>query len=196
MGDGASMQMMAGGISAMGIMQNAQVQAANIRQQGQDQLFQYEYLAGQNKLAAKLADLKASQTDLYMRRKANTDIGNVEAIMAMDGTAEDSPSHAAVVNSLRGQADEAREQELWNLHLDAQSNDYAGTLHMMQGYKAMNVATYNSVATIASGNLSAIGALMSGIASADQMRTEKSKQQFANMLTMASGAFGVIGGLI
>ncbi len=196
MGTGADMQMMSGTISAMGIMQNAEVQAQNIRQQGQDSLFQYEYMAGQNKLAEKLANIRASETDLYMRRRANNDIGNVEAVMAMDGTAQDSPSSMAVVNALHGRADESREHAMWNQHMEAQGEGFASNLHMMQGYKAMSVANYNSIATIASGNMSAMGAMMSGIASAQQMRTEKSKQRFANMVTMASGALGVVGGFI
>ena len=193
MSTGADMTLMAGGISAMGIQMNAETQAQNIRQQGQDQLFQYEYAAGQNLLAEKMARIKASQTDTYMRRRADEDIGNAQAMMAMDGSDPNSPSSQAVVNALQGRNDEAREQSMWNTHLDAENQKYASSLQAIQGYKAMNVATYNSIATIATGQMAAMGAMMSAVASADQMRTQKAQARFSNMISMASGALGVVG---
>lgn len=193
---GADMSVMAGGISAMGIQMNAQVQAQNIRQQGQDALFQYQYEAGQQKLAAKAGKIQATQTDLYMRRKSATNMGNIQAVMAMSGGDPNSPSSYAVQNWIQGQDDEARDQTAWNYRMDRQSKEFAGNLYMMQGYKAMNVASYNSIATIATGNMAAMGALMSSIAQADQMRTQKSQARFQNIMSMASSGLGILGGFL
>lgn len=193
---GADMSVMAGGISAMGIQMNAQVQAQNIRQQGQDALFQYEYEAGQQKLAAKAGRVQATQTDLYMRRKSAANMGNIQAVMAMSGGDPNSPSSYAVQNWIQGQDDESRDQTAWNYRMDNQSKEFAGNLYMMQGYKAMNVASYNSIATIATGNMAAMGALMSSIAQADQMRTQKSQARFQNMMSMASSGLGILGGFL
>lgn len=193
---GADMSVMAGGISAMGIQMNAQVQAQNIRQQGQDALFQYQYEAGQQKLAAKAGQIQATQTDLYMRRKSATNMGNIQAVMAMSGGDPNSPSSYAVQNWIQGQDDEARDQTAWNYRMDNQSKEFAGNLYMMQGYKAMNVASYNSIATIATGNMAAMGALMSSIAQADQMRTQKSQARFQNIMSMASSGLGILGGFL
>ena len=193
---GADMSEMAGGISAMGIQMNAQVQAQNIRQQGQDALFQYEYEAGQQKLAAKAGNIQATQTDLYMRRKSAANMSNIQAVMAMSGDNPDSPSNYAVQNWIQGQDDEARDQQHWNARMDSEGKEFAGNLYMMQGYKAMNVASYNSIATIATGNMAAMGAMMQGIAQADQMRTQKSQARFQNMMSMASSGLGILGGFL
>jgi hypothetical protein len=193
---GADMSVMAGGISAMGIQMNAQVQAQNIRQQGQDALFQYQYEAGQQKLAAKAGQIQATQTDLYMRRKSATNMGNIQAVMAMSGGDPNSPSSYAVQNWIQGQDDESRDQTAWNYRMDNQSKEFAGNLYMLQGYKAMNVASYNAIATIATGNMAAMGALMSSIAQADQMRTQKSQARFQNIMSMASSGLGILGGFL
>jgi hypothetical protein len=193
---GADMSVMAGGISAMGIQMNAQVQAQNIRQQGQDALFQYQYEAGQQKLAAKAGKIQATQTDLYMRRKSATNMGNIQAVMAMSGGDPNSPSSYAVQNWIQGQDDESRDQTAWNYRMDNQSKEFAGNLYMLQGYKAMNVASYNAIATIATGNMAAMGAMMSSIAQADQMRTQKSQARFQNIMSMASSGLGILGGFL
>ena len=190
---GADMTAMAGGISAMGIQMNAQVQAQNIRQQGQDALFQYEYEAGQQKLAAKAGNIQATQTDLYMRRKSAANMSNIQAVMAMSGDNPDSPSNYAVQNWIQGQDDEARDQQHWNARMDSEGKEFAGNLYMMQGYKAMNVASYNSIATIATGNMAAMGALMQGIAQADQMRTQKSQARFQSLISGGMGLLREIG---
>ena len=190
---GADMTAMAGGISAMGIQMNAQVQAQNIRQQGQDALFQYEYEAGQQKLAAKAGNIQATQTDLYMRRKSAANMSNIQAVMAMSGDNPDSPSNYAVQNWIQGQDDEARDQQHWNARMDSEGKEFAGNLYMMQGYKAMNVASYNSIATIATGNMAAMGALMQGIAQADQMRTQKSQARFQSLISGVMGLLREIG---
>ena len=190
---GADMTAMAGGISAMGIQMNAQVQAQNIRQQGQDALFQYEYEAGQQKLAAKAGKIQATQTDLYMRRKSAANMSNIQAVMAMSGDNPDSPSNYAVQNWIQGQDDEARDQQHWNARMDSEGKEFAGNLYMMQGYKAMNVASYNSIATIATGNMAAMGALMQGIAQADQMRTQKSQARFQSLISGGMGLLREIG---
>ena len=190
---GADMSEMAGGISAMGIQMNAQVQAQNIRQQGQDALFQYEYEAGQQKLAAKAGNIQATQTDLYMRRKSAANMSNIQAVMAMSGDNPDSPSNYAVQNWIQGQDDEARDQQHWNARMDSEGKEFAGNLYMMQGYKAMNVASYNSIATIATGNMAAMGALMQGIAQADQMRTQKSQARFQSLISGGMGLLREIG---
>jgi len=171
---------------------NAQVQAQNIRQQGQDALFQYQYEAGQQKLAAKAGKIQATQTDLYMRRKSANNMGNIQAVMAMSGGDPNSPSSYAVQNWIQGQDDEARDQQAWNYRMDSQSKEFAGNLYMLQGYKAMNVASYNSIATIATGNMAAAGALMSSIAQADQMRLQKSQARFQNMISMGGMGLDIL----
>jgi hypothetical protein len=80
--------------------------------------------------------------------------------------------------------------------MDNQSKEFAGNLYMLQGYKAMNVASYNAIATIATGNMAAMGALMSSIAQADQMRTQKSQARFQNVMSMASSGLGILGGFL
>lgn len=197
MGTGADTQMWSGYISAQGIMQNAQVQAANIRQRGQDALFQYEYEAGQQQLQARMTNIRAVQTDYAMRRKTADDMANVDAIMALSGTDDSlSPTNYAVRNNAQGKADHNRDMTRWNSMMDEQGQRFAGNLYMMQGYKAMDVANYNSIATIASGNMAAMGALMQGIAAADNARTQKAAARTQSMIGMASSAMGLIGAFI
>lgn len=197
MGQGADTQAWAGWISAQGIMTNAQVQAANIRQRGQDALFQYEYEAGQQQLNARMTDIQAIQTDYAMRRKAADQMANVDAIMALSGTDDSlSPTNYAVRNNAQGRADNNREMMRWNSMMDSEGQRFAGNLYMMQGYKAMDVAEYNSIATIASGNMAAMGALLQGIAASDNARTQKAAARTQSMIGMASSAMGLIGAFI
>ena len=197
MGQGADTQLMAGWMSAQGIMTNAQVQAANIRQRGQDALFQYEYEAGQQQLNARMTEIQATQTDYAMRRKAADQMANVDAIMALSGTDDSlSPTNYAVRNYAQGKADNNRDIMKWNSMMESQGQRFAGNLYMMQGYKAMDVAQYNSIATIASGNMAAMGALLQGIAASDNARTQKAAARTQSMIGMASSAMGLIGAFI
>ncbi len=193
MGDGANIQQWSGYISAQGIMNNAQVQAANIRQQGQDALFQNEYQAGQQDLAAQQTKIRATQTDYAMRRKTQDDLANVDAIMALSGTDDSlSPTNYAVRNYAQGKADYNRDMTHWNSMMDSEGQKFAGNLYMLQGYKAMNVAEYNSIATIASGNMAAMGALLQGIAASDNARTQKAAARTQALVGLMSGAMGMV----
>lgn len=193
MASGADTQMWAGYISAQGIMNNAEVQAANIRQQGQDALFQYEYEAGQQQLAARMTDIQATQTDYAMRRKTSDQMANVDAIMALSGTDDSlSPTNYAVRNWAQGKSDQNRDMAHWNSTMDSEGQRFAGNLYMLQGYKAMDVASYNSIATIASGNVAAIGALLQGISAADNARTQKAAARTGAIAGLISGGFGLM----
>lgn len=193
MASGADTQMWAGYISAQGIMTNAAVQAANIRQRGQDALFQYEYEAGQQQLNARMTDIQATQTDYAMRRKTSDQMANVDAIMALSGTDDSlSPTNYAVKNNAQGRADNNRDMMKWNSMMESQGQRFAGNLYMMQGYKAMDVASYNSIATIASGNMAAMGALLQGIAASDNARTQKAAARTGAIAGLISGGFGLM----
>jgi len=197
MGSGADTQLMSGWISAQGIMMNSQVDAANIRQRGQDALFQNEYAAGQEQLAARMTDLKATQTDYAMRRRTADDMANADAIMALSGTDDSlSPTNYAVRNWSQGQSDRQIQQANWNSHMDSEGQRFAANMDMIQGYKEMDVAEYNSIATLASGNMAAMGALLQGIAASDNANTEKASARTQSMIGLASSGLGLIGAFI
>lgn len=196
MGDGPSMQEMAGGLSAMGIQDQANVQAANIEQQGQDAMFQNEYQAGQYQLAAQTADIQAAQTNFAMRQKWDSQMANVTAAMAMDGADPNSPSEWAVKNGAQGQEDNALNNTMSNYYNQAQDDMSARTLYMLQGYKAQYMANQNATATIASGDMSAMGAMLGGIAAAQNSRTQIAQAQFGAMTSIAGSALGLLGGLL
>lgn len=196
MGDGASMQEMAGGLSAMGIWDQSVVQAENLRQQGQDAMFQNEYTAGQHQLAAQVADIQASQTNFEMRRKWNGQMANVSAVMAMDGTDPNGPSNWAVQSAAQGEEDRALDNTMANYYGQKQAHMSARTLYMLQGYKAQYMANQNATATLANGHLASMGAMMSAMAAAKNSRTQIQQAKFGAMTSIASSALGLLGGLI
>jgi len=196
MGDGASMQEMAGGLSAMGIWDQSYTQAQNIMQQGQDALFQNEYQAGQYQIAAQVADIQAAQTNFSMRQRWDSQMANVNAVMAMDGSDPNSPSNWAVKNAAQGKQDNALENTSANFYNDKMAKMSARKLYMLQGYKAQYMANQNATATLASGHMASMGAMLSGLATAQNSRTQVKQARFGAMTSIAGSALGLLGGLL
>jgi len=168
MGDPISMaaagaSMASTGLSAFGSIASGNTAAQNAQANGQSQLFSSFYSAQQAQLAAQVGELRATQTDTYMRENTNNALANIDAVQALGGEADNSPSDWAVRNRYGFEADRARTQATDNLRLQSQAQRNAAQLYMLSGMNAMNAANSNASALRFNGLLGGAGALLHGI---------------------------------
>ncbi|RTL84715.1 MAG: hypothetical protein EKK29_13795 [Hyphomicrobiales bacterium] len=152
------------GLGAKGSISAGNTAAANARQAGQDQWMSAFYSSEQAQLASQVGELRASQTDLYMRRQMEGTLANVDAVSALSGATDNSPSTWAVRNRYENLADEARTTATANLRLDAAAKRNAAQLYAMSGMRAMQMADANANNLQMNGILGAAGGLLKAIA--------------------------------
>lgn len=152
------------GLGAMGSISQGQTNAANARQQGQDQWMAAMYNSEQAKLAAQVGELRATQTDTFMRRQMEGVLSNVDAVSALSGATDNSPSTWAVRNRYENLADEARTTATSNIRLQAMADRNAAQMYQMSGMRAMQLADQNASAYETQGYLAAAGGLFKGLA--------------------------------
>lgn len=151
------------GMSAMGQMKKANIEARNAENQGVMQGMQAMWQAGQLNIDAAMNDLHATQTDLTLRRKNYEQMGQISAVMAMTGSSYDSPSNAAVRGRFETLNDNEREHATWNYHMQAQQNRNMAKIVMLSGMINMSMAQQNAGAIRSGGRMSAIGGMLGGL---------------------------------
>jgi len=120
--------------------------------------------ASQANQAADYADLKATETDTYMRQRTAGALSNINAVQANTGATDNSPSNWAVRNNFETRSDQARAQMDLNYRLQSQQDRNASTLYALSGMNAMNVAQSNASKDMLGGLLGGAGKLLTGIA--------------------------------
>lgn len=163
MGAAAPLSLAATGLSAGGSIMSGITGASNARAQGRSQFLSSLYSATQAELAAEMGELKATQTDTYMRNQMGGALANIDAVLANTNTQDNSPSNWAVRNRAQEQGDEARVQRVSNIQLQAKADRNASILYMMSGMNAMSIANSNANAAMTNGILGAGGKLLSGL---------------------------------
>jgi len=160
----APLSIAATGLSAFGSIASGNTAAQNAQANGQSQLFSSFYSAQQAQLAAQVGELRATQTDTYMRENTNNALANIDAVQALGGEADNSPSNWAVRNRYEYEADRSRNQQTANLRLQSQAQQNAAQLYMLSGLNAMNAANSNASNLQTNGLLGGAGALFHGLA--------------------------------
>jgi len=163
MGVAGGLSAVSTGLSAFGSISEGQTKAANIRQQGEDKFLSSLYSSEQATLAAQVGDLKATQTDNYLRDQTQGQLANNYAELATTNTSDNSPTSWAVKNRFEQQADDTRTTATGNLRFQAQADRNAALLYMFSGYKAKQEAESNAQAAETSGFLGAAGGLLKGL---------------------------------
>jgi hypothetical protein len=150
------------GLSAMSSISQGKTNAANARRQGNEKWFEAYYQAGQLEISAQMGELKATQTADFMTRQMNGVEANIDAVSALSGATDNSPSTWAVRNRYQNQAEEARGQMQWNAKMDALSKRNAAALYRMSGEMAVRDAESNARDYETNGMLGAIGGVLKG----------------------------------
>ncbi|WP_363348615.1 hypothetical protein [Methylocystis echinoides] len=153
-------------LSAAGSYAQGRTAGSNARQQGQDAVISRFYDAAQAKLAAQVGELRATQTGTFMRRQQEGVLANVDAVMALNGAVDRSPTSWAVKNRYEYLSDEARDQAVTNLRMDAAAKRNAAQLYAMSGMRAMQLADQNASALEFNGILGGAGAILKALAGA------------------------------
>ena len=159
----APLSIAATGLSVLGSVAQGNTAASNARSQGQSDMLSRFYDAQQMQLAAQVGELRATQTDNAMRENMNNAMANIDAVQALNGATDNSPSNWAVRNRYEYEADRARNQATSNLRMQADAQRNAANLYMLSGVGAMNAANSNASALQTNGLLGGAGALFKGL---------------------------------
>lgn len=151
------------GVSAMGQMRKANIEAQNQENMGIMQGMQAMWQAGQYNIDAHLQDLHATQTDLYLRQKTYEQMGQINAVLAITGSDYDSPSNNAVKNRFQGLNDQQRENADWNYHMQAEQDRNMAQIALLSGMINMQLAHQNAGEMRAGGRMAAIGSMLGGL---------------------------------
>lgn len=151
------------GISAMGKMQEAEIEAKNAEQMGVVEGMQSMWEAGSLNIHAAMTDLQATETDTFLRQKNMEQMSNIKSVMALTGSDMDSPSNAAVRNRFEGLNDSARETKMWNSKMQAEQDRNLAQLMLMSGMLSMQTANQNAKSIRKGGQMSAIGSMIGGL---------------------------------
>jgi hypothetical protein len=151
------------GISAMGKMQEAEIEAKNTQMRGVTEGMQAWWQAGSLNIAAAMDDLRATETDTYLRQKTMEQMSNIRDVMAITGSEMDSPSNAAVRNRFEGLSDSAREMRMWNSKMEAEQKRNTAQLVLMSGMLNMMTAQDNAGKIRSGGRMAAIGSMLGGL---------------------------------
>jgi hypothetical protein len=163
MGIAAIGSLAATGLNAVGSVVGGQDQARKIRQQAQQEAIGRMYQAGQLEIAAAVGDLKATQTDTAMRQKTMDAVAGVDAVLALTGTTDNSPSSWAVKNRFEQVSDDARAQAVWNLKFDAQSKRNAAALYKLGAIQAIDAGNAAAGDAEMNGILGGIGGMLGSL---------------------------------
>ncbi len=163
MGLATGLSMAATGLSAGSSILGGFDKASSIRQQAQQEAVGQMYQAGQLEVAAAIGDLRATQTDTALRQRTTDALGNIDAVLALTGTTDNSPSSWAVKNRFEGQSDMARNQAVWNLHMDAESKRNTAALYMLGAGNAIQSAGVAANDAEINGFLGGAGNLLKGL---------------------------------
>jgi hypothetical protein len=159
MGMAAGLSLAATGLSGASYFLQGRTAASNARAQGQSTGFSRFYDAMQAQVAAQAGELKATETDTFLRRRTEGALANIEAVLAGTGTVDSSPSSWAVKNRFEYLADEARTTQTGNIRMQAQADRNQAQLYALSGVNAINSANDNARDLDALGLLSAGGSL-------------------------------------
>jgi hypothetical protein len=151
------------GLSMAGSITAGNTAAENAHTQGMNNFLSAFLSSKQAELAASIGDLKAVQTNTFLLDRANSQLANIDAVMANTNTADDSPSNWAVRNRAEQLMTENRTTTVGNIQMQADADRNAAQLYMMSGLRAMDVANSNAEADRMNGYLSAAGTLAKGM---------------------------------
>lgn len=151
------------GISAMGKMQEAEIEAKNAENQGMVEGLQAIWQANSMNINAAMTDLQATETDTYLRQKTMEQMSNIKSVMALTGSDMDSPSNSAVRNRFEGLNDSSREMKMWNSKMQAEQDRNMAQLMLMSGMLGLQTSQQNASAIRKGGKMSAIGSMIGGL---------------------------------
>lgn len=103
----APLSLAATGLSALGSYSSGRTAAGNARQAGQESWLSAFYSAQQAEAAAMAGQIKASETDRFMRDRTQGALGNIDAVLALTGKTDDSPTSWALKNRFEYLSDAA-----------------------------------------------------------------------------------------
>ena len=147
----------------MGKMQEAEIEAKNTENQGLVSGMQAWWQAGSLNISAAMEDLRATETDTYLRQKTMEQLSNINDVMAITGSDLASPSNMAVKNRFEGLSDNAREIKMWNSKMQAEQDRNLAQLMLMSGMMSMMNAQDNAGRIRSGGQMSAIGSMLGGL---------------------------------
>ncbi|HEY8215374.1 MAG TPA: hypothetical protein VIG36_14735 [Methylocystis sp.] len=159
MGLASGLSLAATGLTGASYFLKGRTAASNARAQGQSAGFSRFYDAMQAQLAAQAGELKATETDTFLRRRTEGALANIDAVLAGTGTVDSSPSSWAVKNRFEYLADEARTTQTGNIRRQAMADRNAAQLYALSGMNAINAANQNARQLDVTGLLFAGGSL-------------------------------------
>lgn len=188
MGEAAGpLSLAATGFKAFGSISDGYSKAANVEAKGQDSFMSAMLSSGDSNIAASAADLKATQTDTFMRDQLGSALGTILAVQTGAGVGT-SPTDAAVRNRVQQQGDDARVQRVANIRAEAARDRMQGMMQMWAGQRALSESQAAADQYRTGGWLSGAGSIFSGLSGAVGPTEEffgKAKSLFGQ-----SGVFG------
>ena len=166
MGMAAELSLAGAGLQAGGFFLKGRTAASNARAQGQSTGFSRFYDAMQAQIAAQAGELKATETDTFLRRRTEGALANIDAVLAGTGTVDSSPSSWAVKNRFEYLADEARTTQTGNIRRQVTADRNAAQLYALSGVNAINAANDNARDLDVLGLLSAGGSIFKSLLAA------------------------------
>lgn len=159
----APLSLAATGLSAGSSILGGIIGAGNAEAAGQSSMMSALYSAQRAKTAAMMGELKATQTDAYMREQMGGALANIDAVLSGTGTQDNSPTSWAVKNRVEAMGDRARDQRVTNIRMQAQQDANDSLMYAMSGINAMNAAKGAGEASLINGGLGGLGQLFKGL---------------------------------
>ncbi|MBV8895543.1 MAG: hypothetical protein JO051_03450 [Acidobacteriaceae bacterium] len=187
-GAAGPLSLAATGLSVAGTLFQGSTQASNALTQGNMTGMSDAYRASSLEREATYGQIKAAQTDAFMRDSLAGSLANIRAVRA-SADASSSPTEAAILNRAQAVGDTARTQKVANINEQVQSDRDASAFYAAAGMSAIQAGQRNARNIDLASDLSAGGQLLSAGSQANWSGIGSSISGFANGLAN----LGVVG---
>lgn len=160
----AGLSLAATGLKAFGGLAGGMAGAANAEARGKSAFMSSMLSAEEAEIAAARGELKATQTDSFLRQQTSDTLANVMAVRSAAGTDSSSPTGAAVMNNFHQRADDARVIQTSNIRADAAMQRMNAMMYRMGGMQALSSSQSVADTMGLNGILGAGGSILSGLA--------------------------------
>jgi hypothetical protein len=165
------------GLSVAGTLFTGSTNAGNALTSGNMTGMSDAYRASSLEREATYGQIKAEQTDAFMRDSLKTSLANIRAVRAAAGTSGDSPTGNAILNRVEAQGDMARTQKVANINEQVQADRDAAAFYSAAGLSAIQAGQRNARNIDISADLTAGG----------QLLTAGAGSSFGNILSAMGG---------
>jgi hypothetical protein len=130
---------------------------------GQATYYSDMFQANNLDLQGTYGDIKASQTDIYMRNQLAGTLANISAVRASSGVGSGSPTESAIENRAENLSDTTRNIRMQNIEQQAEEDRSSASMYRAAGQAALAQSQSNGLGDIFSGLLGGVGSILGAI---------------------------------